>query len=90
MKYALVTGGSRGIGRAICQRLAQEGYQVIINYASNQAEAEKTLELIGGQGELMPFDVADSRVRLWPTGSSATWRSISRYWSIMQASVATM
>ncbi len=64
MKYALVTGGSRGIGRAICQRLAREGYNVIINYASNEAEAQKTLELIGGQGELMPFDVSDSqRVR---------------------------
>ncbi len=61
MKYALVTGGSRGIGRAICQRLAQEGYNVIINYASNEAEAQKTLALIGGQGELMPFDVSDSR-----------------------------
>ncbi len=60
MKYALVTGGSRGIGRAICQRLAQEGYHVIINYASNEAEAQKTLELIGGNGELMPFDVSDS------------------------------
>ena len=43
-KYALVTGGSRGIGRAICVKLAQEGYQVIINYASNEAEAQKTLE----------------------------------------------
>ena len=43
MKYALVTGGSRGIGRAITVRLAQEGYQVIINYTSNQTEAEKTL-----------------------------------------------
>ena len=42
MKYALVTGGSRGIGRAICQRMAQEGYQVIINYTSNDAEAQKT------------------------------------------------
>jgi len=60
MKYALVTGGSRGIGRAICQRLAQEGYQVIINYASNEVEAQKTLELIGGQGELLPFDVSNA------------------------------
>ena len=60
MKYALVTGGSRGIGRAVCQRLAQEGYQVIINYASNDAEAQKTLDMIGGQGELMRFDVSNS------------------------------
>lgn len=61
MKYALVTGGSRGIGRAIAIKLAQEGYQVIINYASNQAEAEKTLASLNGQGELMPFDVSDSQ-----------------------------
>ena len=60
MKYAIVTGGSRGIGRAICLRLAQEGYQVIINYTSNDAEAQKTIDLIGGQGELMRFDVSNS------------------------------
>ena len=60
MKYAIVTGGSRGIGRAICLKLAQEGYQVIINYTSNDAEAQKTLDLIGGQGELMRFDVSNS------------------------------
>ena len=59
-KYALVTGGSRGIGRAIAVRLAQEGYQVIINYTSNDAEAQKTLELIGGKGELMRCDVSNS------------------------------
>ena len=61
MKYALVTGGSRGIGRAIAIKLAQEGYQVILNYASNQSEAEKTLALLNGQGELVPFDVSDSQ-----------------------------
>lgn len=61
MKYALVTGGSRGIGRAIAIRLAQEGYQVIVNYASNQAEAEKTLASLNGQGDLLPFDVSDNR-----------------------------
>ena len=61
MKYALVTGGSRGIGRAITVRLAQEGYQVIINYTSNQTEAEKTLSSINGQGELLPFDVSDNQ-----------------------------
>lgn len=59
-KYALVTGGSRGIGRAICVKLAQEGYQVVINYASNEAEAKKTLEMMDGNGELLPFDVSNA------------------------------
>ncbi len=60
MHYALITGGSRGIGRAIAVKLAQEGYHVLINYTSNDAEAQKTLELCGGQGTLMRFDVSDS------------------------------
>ena len=59
-KYALVTGGSRGIGRAICVKLAQKGYQVIINYASNETEAKNALEMIGGNGELLPFDVSNA------------------------------
>ncbi|MDP9047153.1 MAG: 3-oxoacyl-ACP reductase FabG [Bacteroidota bacterium] len=62
MKCALVTGGSRGIGRAICVKLAGQGYHVLVNYKSNIAEAEKTLSLIkesGGNGELLQFDVAD-------------------------------
>ena len=42
MKYALVTGGSRGIGRAVCVKLAQMGYHIIINYVSNATEAQKT------------------------------------------------
>ena len=60
MKYALVTGGSRGIGRAICIKLAQEGYQVIINYASNEAEAQNTLEMTGNKGEILRFDVSNA------------------------------
>ena len=63
MKYALVTGGSRGIGRAVSLKLAAMGYCVVINYASNHEEALKTLEAIqaaGGQGELLPFDVANT------------------------------
>lgn len=62
MKCALVTGGSRGIGKAVCIRLAAMGYYVIINYRSNEAEAIKTLESIRkqtGEGELLQFDVAD-------------------------------
>ncbi len=62
MKYALVTGGSRGIGRAICIKLAEAGFNVLINYLSNKTEAEKTLELVreaGADGEILQFDVAD-------------------------------
>lgn len=68
MKCALVTGGSRGIGKAICLRLVEEGYYILVNYRSNVDEAEKTLAEIRsreGQGELLPFDVADKeQVRL--------------------------
>jgi len=64
MKYALVTGGSRGIGKAICLKLAEMGYYVLINYKSNVLEAEKTLEMVqenGGTGGLLPFDVANQQ-----------------------------
>jgi len=60
---ALVTGGSRGIGRAICQRLASMGATVGINYVSNPTAAEETLaqiEAAGGKGFTVRFDVADS------------------------------
>ena len=60
MKYALVTGGSRGIGRAICLKIKEMGYRVLVNYVSNQAAAEETLALLEGQGELLRFDVADA------------------------------
>ena len=62
MKYALVTGGSRGIGRAVCIKLAGMGYHILINYKSNEAEAQQTLAMvneIGTGGELLQFDVAN-------------------------------
>ena len=62
MKYALVTGGSRGIGRAICIEMARLGYPVIINYLSNEDAALETkaeVEKIGGTAEILRFDVAN-------------------------------
>ena len=59
---ALVIGGSRGIGKAICKRLAIDGYHVVINYRSNTPEAQKTLSEIqesGGSAELLQFDITD-------------------------------
>ena len=61
-KYALITGASRGLGKAIALRLANDGFAVIINYQSNKEAAEDTLKQIqdaGGKGELLPFNVAD-------------------------------
>ena len=61
-KVALVTGGSRGIGRAISVTLAKAGAHVVVNYAGNESAARETLELIqgaGGTGELRQFSVAD-------------------------------
>ncbi len=63
MKCAIVTGGSRGIGSAICQKLAVDTkYHILINYQSNKEAAEQTLEAVknlGGTGELLKFNVAD-------------------------------
>lgn len=64
MKYALVTGGSRGIGKAICIQLAEQGYNILINYASNQQAAQEVkaaVEEIGRVAELIPFNVADRK-----------------------------
>lgn len=61
---AIVTGGSRGIGRAISLELARQGHFVLINYKSREQEAQETLEQIlalGGAGEIFPFDVSDSK-----------------------------
>jgi len=62
MKYALVTGGSRGIGRAVCLKLAEMGFSVLVNYQSNKTAAEETKSLVeenGGTAELLQFDVAN-------------------------------
>ncbi|AZA91390.1 3-oxoacyl-[acyl-carrier-protein] reductase FabG [Chryseobacterium nakagawai] len=64
MKCAIVTGGSRGIGRAICIKLAEEkNYHILINYTSNEAAAKETLakvEELGATGEILKFDVGNT------------------------------
>lgn len=62
MKYALITGGSRGIGKAICLKLASMGYNIIINYQSNHDAAQATAEEVQSHGvlaQLLRFDVSD-------------------------------
>lgn len=62
MKRALVTGGSGGIGAAICRRLAADGYHVFIHANHNKATAEQLVQEIkaaGGSAEALQFDVTD-------------------------------
>lgn len=73
MNFALVTGGSRGLGAAICKRLASQGLGIIINYHSNETAAQEVAEFIrskGGVADLLPFDVSneqsvDSALEKW-------------------------
>jgi 3-oxoacyl-[acyl-carrier protein] reductase len=61
-RVAVVTGGSRGIGRETAERLAADGYAVVVNYAGNEAEADKTVAAIteaGGEAIAVRADVAD-------------------------------
>jgi 3-oxoacyl-[acyl-carrier protein] reductase len=61
-KIALVTGGSRGIGRAVCQRLAASGVHVVVNFVARPEAAEETVAAIvdsGGRAQTAKFDVSD-------------------------------
>ncbi|MFJ4200155.1 SDR family oxidoreductase [Streptomyces sviceus] len=64
VRVAVVTGGSRGIGRAVSHRLAQDGLAVAVNYARDAASAEKTVAAItaeGGRAIAVQADVADEK-----------------------------
>jgi 3-oxoacyl-[acyl-carrier protein] reductase len=61
-QVAVVTGASRGLGRAIAQHLAGLGARIVVNYVANETAAQETLAMIGasgGEGKLVRFDVAD-------------------------------
>ncbi len=63
-EIAIVTGGSKGIGRAICTELARSGYYIVINYMGDKEGAEQTLAMVedvGGRGEIYQFDIRDGQ-----------------------------
>ncbi len=63
-RVAIVTGASRGIGRAISAELARSGCYVVVNYRSDEHGAAQTLEMMresGADGEIMRFDVSDHK-----------------------------
>lgn len=78
---ALVTGGSRGIGKAVALQLAQDGFHVLLNYRSGKDAATETLQQIensGGSGELLPFDISDpasieQSVTQWQTANTGCY-----------------
>ena len=77
---ALVTGGSGGIGRAVCLALARTGHRVIVNYMRNRQGAEQTLAAVraaGGDGEIAGFDVRDGEaVETAVRGIGERWAGI--------------
>ncbi len=83
-KRVIITGASRGIGRAIAVELAAAGFRVCINYLSNQTAAETTLEKIrehGGDGYLLPFNIAErDSVRL---ALEADQESHGPFWGVV-------
>jgi 3-oxoacyl-[acyl-carrier protein] reductase len=79
-KVALVTGGSRGIGRAAAESLARAGARVAVNYAKNRAAAEETVAAIqaaGGEAIALAADLSDpARARALVADVVARWRRL--------------
>ncbi|HEX9294175.1 MAG TPA: 3-oxoacyl-ACP reductase family protein [Polyangiaceae bacterium] len=73
-KVAIVTGASRGIGRAIAEALAEQGATVIINYVRGEAQAREVADAIvakGGKAEILGFDVANPQASEEAVASAA-------------------
>lgn len=83
-KYALVTGASRGIGKAIALRLTSEGWPVVINFLNNKEAAQQVADEIaanGGVAELLPFDTSDPKaieeaLTQWEQAHPDDWFSV--------------
>ena len=85
-KRVLVTGASRGIGRAIALGLAQAGFDLALNYRASDAEAEtlaKELRALGRQGDLLRFDVADRAAAAAALESDV--RARGAFWGVVLA-----
>ena len=80
-QVALISGGSRGIGRAICIRLASMGYNILVNYKGNKAAAEETASIVqanGMQAEALAFAGSGFRrapVKFFPAGQETQARA---------------
>lgn len=89
---ALVTGGSRGIGAAISEKLATQGFHVIVNYVSNEAKAKEVVDRIaasGGSAEALRFDVSHEDEIVKAIEAISKKGLHSKCWSTMRASRKT-
>jgi len=83
-KRVLVSGGSRGIGRAIAMALSAQGYEVGVNYLRNHeaaAETVRNIQAVGGSAYLMPFDVADREAA--KTAITHDMETRGLYWGVV-------
>jgi NAD(P)-dependent dehydrogenase (short-subunit alcohol dehydrogenase family) len=91
MKRALVTGGSGGIGAAICRRLAADGHHVIVHANRSLDKAAAVISAIianGGSAEAVAFDVTD-RTATEARSNPCSKKAPSRFWSTTPASTPT-